>query len=219
MTELRALARERELRGYSKLRKAEIIAFLQDNGNWAQQQCQSWSAHTPSPTGARGPALGTECQQEGPITKRQCKCRRAKDNKLAKHFVNLNSETNTLKLQMEELKEKISHASKSAHSGFKRKKIRTMKRDVDKISAQLAESEACLLVMRVPKDPISGAPLKQHPPSRPKCIEVKIAELNKKICNVKNGGKQISPNHQERCTTSRVELGAYTTRGCIRWCI
>ena len=28
MTELRALGRERELRGYSKLRKAELIAFL-----------------------------------------------------------------------------------------------------------------------------------------------------------------------------------------------
>ena len=30
MTELRALTREHELRGYSKLRKAELIAFLQD---------------------------------------------------------------------------------------------------------------------------------------------------------------------------------------------
>ena len=88
---------------------------------------------------------------------------------------------------MEGLKEKISHASRSAHSGFKRKKIRTMKTDFDKISTQLAESEACLESMRVPKDPISGAPLKPHPPSRPKCIEIKIAELNKKIHRVKNG--------------------------------
>ena len=31
MTELRALAREHELRGYSKLRKAELITFLQNN--------------------------------------------------------------------------------------------------------------------------------------------------------------------------------------------
>ena len=29
--ELKALARERRLRGYSILRKAELIAFLQDN--------------------------------------------------------------------------------------------------------------------------------------------------------------------------------------------
>ena len=51
----------------------------------------------------------------------------------------------------------------------------------------MAESEVRLLVLRVPKDPISGAPLKQHPPSRPKHIEVKIAELHKKIQRVKNG--------------------------------
>ena len=37
MTELRALARERGLRGYSRLRKAELIAFLQDNENRRQQ--------------------------------------------------------------------------------------------------------------------------------------------------------------------------------------
>ena len=88
---------------------------------------------------------------------------------------------------MEALKEKISHASRSAHSGFKKKRIRTMKRDVDKISAKLAESEKALESMRVPKDPVSGAPRKLHPPSRPNCIEVEIAELNKKICRVKNG--------------------------------
>ena len=108
---------------------------------------------------------------ERPLTNRQCKRRWAKDSKLAKHFVNLNAEINALKLQMEDLKEKISHASRSTRSGFKRKKIRTMKRDADKIAAKLAESEARLESMRVPKDPISGAPLKLHPPSRPKCIE------------------------------------------------
>ena len=46
MTELVALARERELRGYSKLRKAELIAFLQDNENQACRQ---------SPTGPLWP--------------------------------------------------------------------------------------------------------------------------------------------------------------------
>ena len=62
-----------------------------------------------------------------------------------------------------------------------------MKREADKISAWLAESEARIESIGVPKDPVSGAPLKRHPPSRPKCIEVKIAELNKKIRRVKNG--------------------------------
>ena len=38
MPELKALARECELRGYSKLRKAELIAFLQDNQRRARRQ-------------------------------------------------------------------------------------------------------------------------------------------------------------------------------------
>ena len=125
--------------------------------------------------------------EQEPLTKWQRKRRCAKDTKLAKCFVNLNSEINNLKLQIEELKEKISHTSKSAHSRFKRKKIRFMKREADKLYNQLAEAEQKLESMRVSNDPVSGAPLKQHPPSRPKCLEAKIAELNKKIRRAKNG--------------------------------
>ena len=89
---------------------------------------------------------------------------------------------------MEELEDKITKASKSTNERFKRKKIRSMKREADKIAEKLRESEAALkfLEPRVPKDRISGAPLKLHPPSRNKCIEAKIAELNKKIRRVKN---------------------------------
>ena len=89
---------------------------------------------------------------------------------------------------MEALKDKITKASKSANAGFKRKKIRSMKREADKIVEKLAESEAKLESMepRVPKDPIREGPLKLHPPARPKCIEVKIAELNTKIHRAKN---------------------------------
>ena len=39
---------------------------------------------------------------------------------------------------------------------------------------------------RVPKDLISGVPLKLHPLNRLKCIEAKIAEINKKIRRAKN---------------------------------
>ena len=185
MPELRALARERELRNHSKLRKAELIAFLQDNEHWAwrqQPQQQPWGTKAP-----QGPSTEIPATTEGTLTKKQHKRRWAKDSKLAKCFVSLNTEINALKLQMEGLKEKISHTFRSAHSGFKRKKIRTIKRDIDKISAKLAESEKTIESMRVPKDPISGTPLKLHPPARPKRIKVKIAELNKKICRVKNG--------------------------------
>ena len=63
-----------------------------------------------------------------------------------------------------------------------------MKREADKISEKLRESEKKLELVkpRVPKDPISRAPLKLHPLNRSKCIETKIAKLNKKVRRVKN---------------------------------
>ena len=91
---------------------------------------------------------------------------------------------------MEELKNKITKASKGTNAGFKRKKIRSMKREADKIAEKLRESQKALKLLepRVPKDLISGAPLKQHPPNRNKCIEAKIAEINKKIRRARTGG-------------------------------
>ena len=86
------------------------------------------------------------------------------------------------------LEDKITRASQSANKGFKRKKIRSMKREADKIMRRLLESNKALKLLepRVPKDPISGVLLKQHPPSRNKHIEAKIAELNKRIRRAKN---------------------------------
>ena len=40
MPELKALARERRLRGYSRLRKAELIAFLQDKDRRQEEPTQ-----------------------------------------------------------------------------------------------------------------------------------------------------------------------------------
>ena len=126
---------------------------------------------------------------EAPLTKRQLKHRRNKDFKLVKKFKSLDAEIGNLKSQMEALEDKITKASKNTNTGFKRKKIKSMKKEADKIAEKLRESEKALKLLepRVPKNPISGEPLKQHPPSRPKCIEVKIAELNKKIRRAKNG--------------------------------
>ena len=125
---------------------------------------------------------------EAPLTKRQLKRRQNRDYKLAKKLKNLEKENNNLKSQMEALEDKITKASESTNARFKRKKIRSMKREADKIAEKLRESEKALKLLepRVPKDPISGAPLKQHPPNRNKCIETKIAEINKKIRRAKN---------------------------------
>ena len=199
MPELKALVRERRLRNYSQLRKAELIAFLQNN----EQRRQRPPSPPPqmSPSGA--PPSGTtwepnrptqmstwepeQLELEVPLTKRQLKHRQNKDSKLAKKFVSLDAEIGNLKSQMEELEDKITKASESTNARFKRKKIRSMKREADKIAEKLRESEKALKLLEpgVPKDPISGAPLKRHPPNKNKCIEAKRAEINKKIRTAK----------------------------------
>ena len=86
----------------------------------------------------------TEVRQpeiEAPLTKRQLKRGRNKDSKLAKKFKSLDVEISNLKSQMEALKDKITKASKSINAGFKRKEIRSMKREADKIAEKLRESE------------------------------------------------------------------------------
>ena len=111
----------------------------------------TWEPWREPQTEARQPEL------EAPITKRQLKHRRNKDSKLAKKFVSLDAEIGNLKSQMEELENKITKASKSTNARLKRKKIRSMKREADKIAEQLRESEKALksLESRIPKDPIS----------------------------------------------------------------
>ena len=97
---------------------------------------------------------------EAHLTKRQRKRRPNRDSKLSKKFKSLDAEISNLKSQMGALKDKITKASKSTHSGFERKKIRSMKREADKIAEKLRESEKKLQLVepRDPKDPISGDP-------------------------------------------------------------
>ena len=74
MPELKALAREHRLRGYSRLRKAELIAFLQNNEHWAQRppppppQMSTWELQRKPQTEARQPEF-----EALPLTKSQLK--------------------------------------------------------------------------------------------------------------------------------------------------
>ena len=61
MPEVKALARERRLRGYSRLRKAELIAFLQKDEEDRQQE--------------EPPTQQLELEVPQPLTKRQLKRR------------------------------------------------------------------------------------------------------------------------------------------------
>ena len=76
--------------------------------------------------------------------KRQLKHRRNKDSRLNKELKRLEADIDNLKSQMDSLKDKITEASESTNARFKRKKIRSMKRDFNKISEKLKESEAKL---------------------------------------------------------------------------
>ena len=82
MPELKSVARERRLRGYSQFRKAELIAFLQDNAPQALRQQRPPHPNRPPPP---PPQMSTwepiddkprQPELEGaPLTKRQLKHR------------------------------------------------------------------------------------------------------------------------------------------------
>ena len=118
-------------------------------------QMSTWELQREPQTEVRQPEL------EAPLTKRQLKHRQNKDSKLAKKFVSLDAENSNLKSQMEALEDKITKASKSTNAGFKRKKIRSMKREANKINEKLRESEKALRLVepRVPKDRSAESPL------------------------------------------------------------
>ena len=97
-------------------------------GNQIDLHRTTWELECEQETKVRQPKL------EAPLTKRQLKCRRNKDSKLTKKFECLDAEISNLKSQMDALKDKIMRASKSTNAGFKRKKIRSMKRETDKIA-------------------------------------------------------------------------------------
>ena len=108
---------------------------------------QTWEPQTTGQGFTTQPEL-----EEAPLTKRQLKHRRNKDSKLNKEVKRLEADIDNFKSQMDSLKDKITKASEITNAGFKRKKIRSMKRDFDKISEKLAKSEAKLesVEQRVP---------------------------------------------------------------------
>ena len=171
MPELKALARECRLRGYSRFIKAELIAFLQDEDRRQEETSQQLELEVPQP-----------------LTKRQLKRRRNKNSKLNKKFKKLSKEIDNLKSQIEGLENKIIKATQSMNARFKRKKIRSMKRDVVKAIEKLKESEKSFesIESRIPKKNNCN-----------KRIENKIAELNKKIRKAKN------KRNKERLTAKR----------------
>ena len=174
MKQLRSLAKERNLRGYSRLRKADLINFLCKN----------------KPINASINSNGDEIKQpiEQPIeqhlTKRQLKRRRNKASKLSKKSKNLKIEIDDLKSHMDDLEDKINKVSSSAGSRFKQKKIRSMKREAVKLAEKIQERTNKLKTIEVQLILQSSQLSKAN-----KTIKKKIEDLNRRIRRVRGGNK------------------------------
>ena len=116
------------------------------------------------------------------LTKRQLKRRRHKASKLSKKSKNLRIEIDDLKSQMDDIEHEISKASSSTSAKFKRKKIRSMKREATKITERIREQTDKLRTIET--QPI------QRSSKTNKRIKKKIEDLNRKIRRVRGRGKK-----------------------------
>ena len=110
MTQLRSLAKERNLRGYSRLRTADLINFINES---LHEEPINELIEQPQKDETLSEALSEA------LTKRQLKCRRNKASKLSKKPKNLRIEINNLKSQKDNIEDKIKKASSNAGSRFK----------------------------------------------------------------------------------------------------
>ena len=173
MNELRSLAKECNLRGYSRLRKADLINLLCLNVKVSHSANRvSEIEHIEQPI-------------EQPLTniaKRQLKCRRNKASKLSKKAKNLRIETDDLKSQMDDIEYKVAKASSSTSARFKQKKIRSMKREATKIAEKIKEQTEKL-------ESLQSQPIQQAPKTN-KRIKKKIEDINRKIRRAKGKTKR-----------------------------
>ena len=179
MTQLRSMAKERNLRGYSRLRKADLINFINES-------LREEPINDPTNEITEQPQKDEILSKalSGALTKRQLKRRRNKASKLSKKSKNLRIEINDLKSQMDETGDKINKASSNAGSRFKRKKIRSMKREAAKISQKIQERTNELKTIEV-KPILQTSQLSKAN----KRLKKKIEDLKRKIRRTKGGNK------------------------------
>ena len=175
MNELRSLAKECNLRGYSRLRKADLINLL----------CLNVRV---SPDANRVPEIEHIEKQpiEQPLTntltKRQLKRRRNKASKLSKKAKNLRIEIDDLRSQMNDMQYKVAKASSSTSARFKQRKIRSMKQEATKMAGKIKERVERLESLQL--HPI------QQAPKMNKRIKKKIEDINRKIRRAKGKTKR-----------------------------
>ena len=166
MPQLRELAKERNLRGYSRLRKADLINFINESLHEepVMGKPQDKKQHVANNLG-----------KPNTLSKSKLKRNRNKASKLTKRSNSLRIEINDLKSQKDDLEDRINKASKSANARFKRKKIRSMKRKATKIYEEIEKRTNELKVIEVSREKNK--------------LKKKIEDINRKIRRVKGGNK------------------------------
>ena len=124
MVQLRALAKENNLRGYSRLRKNDLINMIFESLRVTSNEVKD------------------EIKDEDKtikLTKNKRKKISQKASILSKKSKNLRIDINDLKSQKDDLEEKIKKVTSTTSAKFKEKKIRSMKREADKLNETIKE--------------------------------------------------------------------------------
>ena len=168
MVKLRALAKENNLRGYSRLRKNELINMIFESLEVTNNR--------------------EEIQTNKKLTRNKRKKISQKASKLLKKSKSLRIDINDLKSQKDELEEKIKKASSTTSAKFKGKKIRSLKREANKLNNLIREQTKEL--EKIETNPNTQEMFKITQQSKEnKRIKKKIEDLNRKIRKVKGGNK------------------------------
>ena len=172
MVQLGALAKENNLRGYSRLRKNDLINMIFESLEVTNNKEE----------------IKDENQMNKKLMRNKRKKISQKASKLSKKSKNLRIDINNLKSQKDDLEEKIKKVSSTTSAKFKGKKIRSMKREANKLNDLIKERMKEL--EKIESNPKIQTMFKTSQQSKEsKRIKKKIEDINRKIRRVKGGNK------------------------------
>ena len=196
MVQLRALTKENNLRGYSRLRKNDLINLIFGSLNVTIKKDEIKDEIKGEHSKSKKQPSNKE------LTKSQLKHMSQKASKLSKKSKNLRIDINNLKSQKDDLEEKIKkRVSSTTSAKFKGKKIRSMQREANKLNELIKKQTKEL--EKIESNPKIQTIFKTSQQSKEsERIKKKIEDINRKIRRVKEGNKSKN-KAKNRLTTKR----------------
>ena len=180
MVQLGALAKVNNLRGYSRLRKNDLINLISGSSIKKDENKDETNKNETNKSETK------ELNKE--LTKSQRKRMSQKASKLSKKSKNLRIDINNLKSQKDDLEEKIKKVSSAMNARFKRKKLRSMKREAYRLNELIKERTKEL--EKIESNPNIQTIFKTSQQSKEtKRIKKKTEDINRKIRRVEGGNK------------------------------